>query len=183
MVINESGLCAAMKDAFRKRSTGYKAALRRLPGENPEIILSTQDWTVILDRENAPRKVLALLVEHLGDLPQSRKAFHVKDGDVQTEIYQMAVPDEAAAQLDVAVKRTQITYMGHVLYQREDTGEVYMIPQKLENLLDGKLLPLNVAGDGRLFQGGLASRVYIKPYVPTQGDSQALQYFAEYRWI
>lgn len=30
MVINEKGLCSAMKDAFKKRSTGYKVAALRL---------------------------------------------------------------------------------------------------------------------------------------------------------
>ena len=183
MVINESGLCAAMRDAFRKKSTGYKVAMRRLPGENPEIVLSTPDWTTIFEKENAPRKVLALIVEHLGDLPKPGQAFHVKDDNVQTEIFSMAVPEKEELQPNVTVKRTQIAYMGHVIYQREDNNEVFMIPPKLEDLLDGKLLPLYVAEGGKLYQSGLISQVYIKPYVPMQGDSYALQHFAEHKWI
>ena len=58
-----------------------------------------------------------------------------------------------------------------------------MIPPKLENLLEGKLLPLSVMADGRLVQGGLASQVYIKPYVPMQGDAQAVQNLAKHKWI
>ena len=183
MVINEKGLRELMADAFKKKNTGYKVALRQLKGEAPEIVLSTADWTVIMEKENAPRKVLALLVEHLGDLPKLEQAFHVKDDNVQTEIFKMAVPEMEQQKLGIAVKRTQITYMGYTLYQREDSGVVYMIPPKLENLLDSKILPLYVAADGRLYQGGLVSQVYIKPYVPMQGDRQALQHFAEHRWI
>ena len=183
MVINESGLRAAMADAFRKKSTGYKVALRQLEGEAPELVLSTSEWTAIIEKELAPRKVLALIVEHLGDLPQVGQAFHVKDDNVQTEIFSMAVPETEEQQLNVEVKRTQIAYMDHTLYQRADSGAVYMIPPKLENLLDSKLLPLCVASEGRLFQAGLASQVYIKPYVPMHGDSQALQHFAEHKWI
>ena len=183
MVISESGLCAAMRDAFRKKSTGYKVAMRQLEGENPEVVLSTSDWTVIIEKENAPRKVLALIVEHLGDLPQVGQAFHVKDDNVQTEIFSMAVPEAEQLQPNVTVKRTQIAYMGHTIYQREDNNTVYMIPPKLEDLLDGKLLPLYVAEGGKLYQAGLISQVYIKPYVPMQGDRQALQYFAEHKWI
>ena len=111
MVINESGLCAAMKDAFRKKSTGYKVALSQLEGETPEIVISAQDWMAIIEKEHAPRKVLALIVEHLGDLPKVGQAFHVRDDNVQTEIFSMAVPEQQEIQTNVAIKRTQVTYI------------------------------------------------------------------------
>lgn len=182
MVINEKGLRDLMTAAFKKNSTGYKVALRQLDGGDPQIILSTADWTVIIEKENTPRKVLALIVEHLGDLPEVGQAFHVKAGNAQAEIYSMAAP-ESVKHLRIQAKRTQITYMGYTLYQCEDSQQVHMIPPKLENLLDSKLLPLYVADDGRLYQGGLVSQVYIKPYVPMKGDMQALQHFAEHKWI
>ncbi len=183
MIINEKGLCAAMTDAFRKKSNGYKVAMQQVDGKAPELVLSTQDWMAIIKKEHAPRKVLALIVEHLGDLPKIGQAFHVRDDNVQTEIFNMAVPEHKEIQTNVDIKRTQITYMSHIIYQREDNCIVYMIPPKLENLLDGKLLPLSLAEDGRLLQRGLASQVYIKPYVPMQGDAQALQNLAKHKWI
>lgn len=183
MVINESGLRAAMADAFRKKSTGYKVALRQLEGKEPEIVLSAQDWTVLLARKNAPRKVLALIVEHLGDLPRPEEAFHVKDGSVQTEIYNMAVPAQEKPNANVIIRRTKIAYMGYTVYQNENDGAVYMIPQKLESLLGSGLLPLSLANDGKLFTAGRASQVYIKPYVPMKGDVQALQDLAKHKWI
>lgn len=183
MVINESGLRAAMADAFRKKSTGYKVALRQLEGKDPEVILSAQDWTVILDRKNAPRKVLALIVEHLGDLPRPEEAFHVKDGSAQTEIYNMAVPAQEKPKANVIIRRTQIAYMGYSIYQSESTGDVYMIPQKLESLLGSKLLPLGLGHDGKLFLAGRASQVYIKPYTPMKDEAHALQNLAKHKWI
>lgn len=183
MVINESGLRAAMQSAFKKKSTGYKVALRHLTGEDPQIVLSTSDWTVILNRENAPRKVLSQIVEHLGDLPSAGQAFHVQDNNAQAEIYKMAVPGQEELLDGVSVKRTQIAYMGHTIYQREDNCDVYMVPTKLEDLLDSKLLPLRMTADSTLYLEGIASQVYIKPYEPMQGDSKALQHFAKFRWI
>ena len=76
MVISETGLCAAMKAAFKKKSTGYKVAARLPKAGKEEIVLSTPEWIAIINRENAPRKVLALIVEHMGDLPAAR--CHVK---------------------------------------------------------------------------------------------------------
>lgn len=77
MVINEKGLCAAMKAAYKKKSTGYKVAARISENGTEEIVLSAPGWTAIITRENAPRKVMALIVEHVGDLPQAGQAFQV----------------------------------------------------------------------------------------------------------
>lgn len=50
MVISESGLCAAMQAAYKKKSTGYKVASRLSEDGEEEIILSAPDWIAIINR-------------------------------------------------------------------------------------------------------------------------------------
>lgn len=136
MVINESGLCAAMKAAYKKKSTGYKVAARRSKDGTEEIVLSAPGWTAILNRENAPRKVLALIVEHLGDLPQAGQAFQVQDANSQTEIFDMAVPELEELVAGALVKRTRLNYDGYQVWQRVDDRTVFVMPPKHEDMLD-----------------------------------------------
>ena len=108
MVINEKGLCAAMKAAFKKQSTGYKVAARITDDGEEQIILSAPGCTVIIARENVPRKVMGLIVEHLGDIPQPDNAYQVQANNTQAEIYDLAVPDEPPIVAGAVVKRTNL---------------------------------------------------------------------------
>lgn len=92
MVIDEKGLLSAMKDAYKKKSTGYKVAARILEDGDEELIVSAPGWTAFIIRENAPRKVMGLIVEHVGDLPRASEAYQVQDKNVQAEIFKVAVP-------------------------------------------------------------------------------------------
>lgn len=182
MVISESGLCAAMKSAYGKKSSGYKVALRCLPDREPELVISTPEWIVLLDRENAPRKVLALIVEHLGELPTVGKGFHVKAEEAQAEIFKMAIPVLPELVEEATARRTQIAFMNHTIYQRQDNHVAYMIHPRLESLLDNKIFPLSVAENGMLFLAGVASRIYIRPYEPMHAEMAALKHLAKYQW-
>ena len=66
MVIEEKGMLAAMKDAYK--GGGYKVAVEDSAGcEN--MILHTAMWTVVVLKKELPRKVLAMIVEHVGEVP------------------------------------------------------------------------------------------------------------------
>lgn len=183
MVINEKGLCSAMKDAFKKRSTGYKVAARYNTGVEKEIILVAPEWTAILNWENAPRKAMGLIVEHLGDLPQIERAFHVQDEQTQTEIFDMAIPDASNPIPGVDVRRTQLTWQGYQIWQRTDNMEVFMVSPRLEDLLDNYNMTVKLTEEGELFASGVASRLYIKPLAVMQDKKQALQHLAKVQWV
>ena len=161
MVISESGLCAAMKAAFKKKSTGYKVAACLSKDGEEEIILSAPNWIAIINRENAPRKVLALIVEHVGDLPAEGKAYQLQDTKAQTEIYSMAVPELSEPVADATVKRTQLQYMGYQIWQRTDNQNIFMISPKHEDMLDHYNRPVTVAENGMVYAEGLVSRLYL----------------------
>ncbi len=183
MVISESGLCAAMKAAFKKKSTGYKVASRLSDDGEEEIVLSAPDWIAIINRENAPRKVLALIVEHVGDLPAEDKAFQVQDAKVQTEIYAMAVPKLGEPVKDATVKRTQLQYNGYQIWQRTDNQNVFMISPKNEDMLDHYNRPVSVAENGMFYAEGTVSRLYLKPLQVMQNELTALNHLAKLQWV
>ena len=184
MVINESGLCAAMKAAYKKKSTGYKVAARRSKDGTEEIVLSAPGWTAILNRENAPRKVLALIVEHLGDLPQAGQAFQVQDANSQTEIFDMAVPELEELVAGALVKRTRLNYDGYQVWQRVDDRTVFVMPPKHEDMLDNYNRQVKAMDNGAFFYAeGIASRLYLQPLQVQQNELTALHHLAKLQWV
>ena len=180
MVINESGLCAAMKAAFRKKSTGYKVSSRNNGDGETEIILSAPGWVAIIAKKSAPRKVLALIVEHMGDLPKPGQAFQIQDQQAQSTIYEMAVPalpENTAAE----VKRTTITYKGDRIYQCAD-NTVYMVSPKVEALLASTLLPLTMTEREWFCTKGMASTLFLSPEDTMQDETAALGHLEAFRW-
>lgn len=183
MVINEKGLCAAMKDAFKKRSTGYKVAARYDGGVEQEIVLVAPGWTAILNRENAPRKVMGLIVEHLGDLPQVGRAFHVQDEQTQTEIFDMAIPEASELIPGVDVRRTNLTWCGYQIWQRTDNLDVFMVSPKVEDLLDNYNMRVRLTEVGQFYAEGVASKLYFEPLQVMQDKMPALHHLAKMQWV
>ena len=64
MVINEKGLLRAMKEAYK--SEGYEIKCKDNSGVQ-EIEIETTKWRVTCVLKNMPRKVLGMIVEHMGD--------------------------------------------------------------------------------------------------------------------
>ena len=184
MVIDEKALCAAMKAAYKKKSTGYKVAARISEKGAEEIVLSAPGWTAIIIRENAPRKVLALIVEHVGDLPQIGQAFQVQDANSQTEIFDMAIPELEELAEGAVVKRTRLNYDGYQIWQRTDDRTVFMMPPKHEDMLDNYNRQVRAMDNGAWFYAeGIASRLYLQPLQVKQNELTALHHLAKLQWV
>lgn len=183
MVIDESGLRAAMTEASKKKSTGYKVADRLTEDDEEEIILSAPGWTAIISRENVPRKILGLIVEHVGDLPSAGEAFQVKDTEAQAEIMKMAVPKPGNIVAGAAVRRTNLTYNGYQIWQRKDNFNVFMLAPKLEDLLVNYNGDIQLTEDGLFFSEGVASKLYIQPLQVMQNDLPVLNHLAKMQWV
>ena len=184
MVVSEKGLVELMKDAFKKKSTGYKVACRMTEQNECEIIVAGPGWTAIIERENTPRKVLALIVEHLGDLPMPGQAFQVQDKQTQAEIFEMAVPElpfMLATKEQIA--RTQLTYKGCRVWQRSDNLNVHLVGEKMEALLANYNVPLTIAENGMFYTCGIASRVYVSRVPVMRNEETALEHLAKTRWV
>lgn len=183
MVIAESGLCAVMKDAFRKKSTGYKVAADLPEEDEEELILSGPGWTAFINREHIPRKVLALIVEHMGDIPRVGQAYHVKEKNTQAEILNIAIPNECEPVKGALVRRTNLTYNGYQIWQRTDNQTVFMLDTKMEALMDNYNRDVVLTQDGQFYLEGVASRLYVRPQQVKQNESTALHHLAKLQWV
>ena len=183
MVIDEKGLRAAMEGAFKKKSTGYKVAARTTEDGDQELILSAAGWTAFVNRENTPRKVMGLIVEHVGDLPQTGTAFQVQDKNVQAEVFSMAVPSPAQLVAGAQVRRTNLTYNGYQIWQRTDDLEVFMLSTKFEDMMDNYNRKVWLTEDGMFYVEGVASRLYVLPLQVQQNELPALHHLAKLKWV
>ena len=82
-MIDERSLLAAIKDAWR--TGGYSVV-----GNGGELVLQGSGWLAVLPRGIVPRKVLALLVEHLGEIPEGAWKVYKKQG-AQAQMVDMAL--------------------------------------------------------------------------------------------
>jgi hypothetical protein len=127
--------------------------------------------------------VLGLIVEHVGDLPDEGMAFQVQDKNVQTEIFNVALPALGEMIEGVAVKRTNLTYNGYQIWQRTDNLQVFMVSPKVENLMDNYNRAVRLTEDGYFYVEGVASRLHIRPLEVEQNELPALNHLAKMKWV
>lgn len=135
-MINEKGLCACMKDAWRDGG-GYVVAVT-----DGIVTIKAMAWLVQLPVDLVPRKTLALLVEHIGEIPDDGQAFRCgKKIGAQTLI--AAVEQETNKKMEqylndtaAAGKVTQIIYGGCSIWQDTNTMEICAVDPEYLRLLD-----------------------------------------------
>lgn len=119
-MIDERGLLAAIKDAWR--TGGYSVV-----GNGGELVLQGSGWLAVLPRSIVPRKVLALLVEHLGEIPEGTAWKVYKKQGAQAQVVDMALEavDTIRRELEGEpnpreVHRTAMTWKNWEIWQTED---------------------------------------------------------------
>lgn len=119
-MIDERGLLAAIKDAWR--TGGYSVV-----GNGGELVLQGSGWLAVLPRGIVPRKVLALLVEHLGEIPESAAWKVYKKQGAQAQMVDMALEavDTIRRELESEsnpreAHRTAMTWKHWEVWQTED---------------------------------------------------------------
>ena len=118
-MINEKALCAAMKDAYR--NGGYEVMGI---GKENTLVINGKMWCAAAPQTRMPRKVLALLVEHLGEIPRGQAAIVRKKEGVQTMVVDMAMErweklqklTKTAAE---ELRPTPMTWKGREVWQTE----------------------------------------------------------------
>lgn len=138
-MINERGLCRAMKSAYR--SGGYEVAGG---GEENTLYINGYSWYVAAPQKQMPRKMLALLVEHVGCIPTG-EAFRVHKNDgAQAIVLSMALQTQNgwAKLLDqedaTEIRQTAMTWKGWNVWQKTETGTVLAFDGDLTALGFGK---------------------------------------------
>lgn len=124
-MINEKGLLRAMKNAYR--GGGYEVAGY---GEENTLFINGYSWCVAVPQKQCPRKVLALLVEHVGLIPEG-ESFRVQKGEgAQDVLLSVALgPKNRLGKLlseeePEEIRKTAMTWKGWRIWQKTDSGIV-----------------------------------------------------------
>lgn len=185
MIVNEKGLLKIMKEAHK--SYGYSVAATNDAIGVESIIIITQKCVVVGDKKNMPRKVLALIVEHMGELPHCGEAFQIKKNEPQTEIFDAAtqtLKDMHSENKSLRViKRTDLTLGGYRLWQRKEDLKMFKLDPVLENVLEISRGIHRIVGDDVLMMVDKESRAYVYFEKPDKNGSAGLDHLSQMQWI
>lgn len=185
MIINEKGLIKIMKEAYK--GYGYSIAVTDDVAGNESVIIITKECIVVGDKKKMPRKVLGLIVEHMGDLPVSGEAYQLRKGHPQTEIFDAATATLKEIHADnkplTVVKRTDLTLGGYRLWQRKDDLKIFKIDPVLEDILDISRGIHRSVGDELLMMEDKESRAYVHFEKPDQKGGAWLDHLSQMQWV
>lgn len=188
MVVSEKGLLRAMKEAYK--ADGYTVAVDD-GGGIEDLILHTPVWTVVIQKDQAPGKILGLITEHLRKLPQPGEAFCIKKKETQTEIYGMVkdtIEDFHTGEKErQPIRRTNLTMDNFPVWQAAETRTVVKVFPDYEDILElgtiGVLNGSRLVGEDVLFVDDMVSRAYIRCYRPKdKPELERLNHLAKFRW-
>lgn len=188
MVINESGLLKAMKDSYK--SGGYHAAFGTVFSRESYLIASYgYSWGVVIRHDKIPRKVLGLLAEHIGKLPEPDEAYMCrKDEDAQDEMYHVAVKPilallgEAQETALHSIKKTRLIWDGANVWQSAGLKDVVLMRQDYEDIAIFQNTNLKMVGSCLYVEGQL-SHVLIHKTIPGEAEKDLVENLGKHLWI
>lgn len=185
MVVNEKGLLRAMKDAYK--SDGYKVAVSDFGGVT-EVIIDNAMWTVAILKSEMPRKVLAMIVEHIGDIPAPGTAFQVKKKETQTEIFNIvadaAMDYNSNDQPRRIARKTSLILGGFPLWQTATDSKVVKIYPNYEDIMNWDGSVIRLVGGDVLMTADDVSRAYIRATAPRDvQEMEMLVHLAKIKWV
>ena len=185
MVIDEKGLMRAMKEAYKE--LGYKVAVED-EADIENVIISYPTWTVVIQKDELPRKVLGLIAEHVGEIPKPGTAFQVSKKQTQTEIFSMAmqiVEDFHSGEKERRIiRRTSLVMGGFPLWQATSSKVVQVSPDLEDIMLWGSRI-VRLIGEDILMIDDNASRGYIRCTLPKEDsvEMQKLEHLSKLQWV
>lgn len=138
-MIYEKGLCAAIKAAWR--TGGYEVAGY---GEGNTLFINGYGWCAAAPMKQMPRKVLALLVEHVGMIPMGGAYRVQKKEGAQAILMDMALEakDHVAKLLSEedaeVVRQTAMTWKGWRVWQKHRDQKVLVFDDALTAMGEGE---------------------------------------------
>lgn len=121
-MIDERGLVAAIKDTWRHEGYGS--------GDERVLCLNGASWLAVMPRRTTSRKVLGLLAEHLGDIPDATAWTVQKGRGAQSQMMDMVLGHMDNLRRRIAesdgetILRTNMTWKGYEVWQRPATLKV-----------------------------------------------------------
>lgn len=184
MIVSEKALLRAMKEDYR--GVGYTVAKRYTPTDGSVLIIQGTGWLVEINWDNVPPKVLALIVEHLKNLPATGEAFTVQKKETKTTIYDMVddMPDQNTEAPVIRVHRTDLMYKSFEVWQKDNNNGCLLIPcDSAEMLIDHGRIVQHL--DGGIYLEGKASKLHVLTSVLRSGtpEADAVNYLSARAWV
>ena len=179
-MINERAMTAAMKSSWRTKA-GYIIA-----ESHGRVMILGGQWAVITSMKALPRKVLALIVEHLGTLPQSESYYVGKGQDAQVRILaeDMATMGELMSQAADAKKYclpTPLKLNGYRVWQNLETLKTELMDEDYTAIVDPEADVCSMAAaNGVAWLDGDEAVLIARATHPDDGLLERLDGF---RWV
>lgn len=182
MKINDKGLLAAMKEAYKE--TGYTVAVIK-----GSMIIQTTFWGVRLNRDAVTNSIKSLIVMHNGEIPREGTAVNIQKKEcssmiLETVLATMEDLDNAYTETGGApIKLTRLTFDGLRVWQT--TTDLKM---RLVDVDNQKILTVVDSVDTKLVGRYLYHRdslcgVYVLTEQGLPEDRVLMQHLAEMQWI
>ena len=186
MIINEKALLRLMKAC--QKSGGYWVAMTE--GSPAWIYIHGTNWYVGVQRDKLPRKALALLVEHMGEMPYPGVACKILKDVVQDEFYELVTEPIFSMNADgrnnwtnpkMHLRPTPLTWRETKVWQRGDGKILLMNPDLMDLAIHFYTYP-TAAGSAIFFDGGI-EQVYIVPEMHLAGDEEFIKTIGATMWV
>lgn len=179
-MISERGLSAAMRAQWRTKA-GYVVA-----ESNGRVMILGGPWAVISSMRALPRKVLALIVEHLGTLPHSESFYVCKGQDAQCRILEedLATMGEIMSQAADAAQYclpTPLKLNGYRVWQNLKTLKTELMDEAYTAIIDSEADVCSMAAaNGVAWVDGDEAVLVVRATHPDDGLMERLDGF---RWV
>ncbi len=188
MVINEKGLLSAMKAAAGKGGPGYRVAGIEMNGR-AYLLIFTGYWMAAVEKNNAPRKALGLIAEHVGRIPETGEAYRVKKEETQDMIFGAAVKPIMDILRKVEdrctlprVQITRLTWEGQEIWQREKDLQISMFNPEYTRIAILHNQDVRQV-EGALQVSGNISMALVMPRGVAKEDLPAVNHLERMQWV
>ena len=189
MVVNDKVLLRELKEAYK--GWGYTVMVT---SEDKWVFRSSEAWMVEIDgQDNVPNEVLALIVLHMGRLPNPDTCHRIYKGEkcscIQKEVfavaeqnYRTSVKQRMETDLTpVEIRRTPLVYGRRRVWQQREDKHILLIDPRYEGLMDvGGDSLIRTVGENICLEGEI-SCVYISR-ARGGANEELLDHLAKVNW-
>lgn len=184
MILNEKPLAKRMTEDWKDQ--GYTVAGILVEGE-PWLAVVGTGYMAAVERSNAPRKVLATIAEHAGDLPGVGQAWLVQKGaELQLadfEYIEATVRELLDQQADEGLlARCRLILGTRRLWQNTATGRIWLMDPAKTNIAAAPTDAIEPAGVWLRMRGTLSTACICRERAD-EADEKLLEHLQKVRWI
>lgn len=184
MILNEKPLVKRMTADWK--DVGYTAAGIMVEGE-PWLAVVGTGYMAAVERSNAPRKVLAAIAEHAGDLPDVGHAWLVQQGSgtqlADYEYIEGTIRELLDQDADEGLMaRCRLTLGTRRLWQNTASGRIWLMDPEKTNIAAAPAAAIEPVGMWLRMRGTLSAACICRERAD-EADEKLLEHLQKVRWI